>query len=105
MWNYAMLDVGATLCTARSHSKECPFMKLHGNVGDFVYKKPQKKFANSRRYYRGQILKLLSPRGSLRTDELPKLLGQTSEEVSGILSDLTKERLILRRGGQILLPH
>lgn len=105
MWNYAMLDLGATLCTARNHSDECPFIKLHGKVGDFVYKKPQKKFNNSRRYYRGQILKLLSSQGSLRQDTLPELLGKTAEEVSGILSDLVKEHLILVRAGCISLPH
>src|SRR3989338_1937241 len=30
MWNYVMLDLGATLCTARNHSGDCPLMKLHG---------------------------------------------------------------------------
>jgi A/G-specific adenine glycosylase len=105
MWNYAMLDVGATLCTARNHSDLCPLMKLHGKVGDFAYKKPQKKFKDSRRYYRGQILKLLSSQRSLRIDLLPDLLGKTSEEVAEILDDLVKERLVSVRSRHITLPH
>jgi adenine-specific DNA glycosylase len=105
IWNYAMLDLGATLCTARNHSDLCPFIKLHGAVGDFVYKKPQKKFKDSRRYYRGQILKLLSSQGSIRVDALPELLGKTSEEIAEILGDLVKERLVSVRSRRVTLPH
>jgi A/G-specific adenine glycosylase len=105
MWNYAMLDVGATLCTARNHSDECPFAELHGKVGDFVYKKPQKEFKDSRRYYRGQILKLLSSQGRILLDALPELLGKTEEEIAGIIDDLAKERLILVRRPHIFLPR
>ncbi len=103
-WNYAMLDVGATLCTARHHSDECPFMKLHGKVGDFVYKKPQKKFKDSRRYFRGQILKHLSVQGSLRVASLALLLGKTHEEILAILEDLKKEHLVVLRGSRVMLP-
>ena len=73
-WNYAMLDLGATLCTARNHSDECPLSRLHGKVGDFVYKKPQKKFAGSDRLYRGKILKLLTEMGSVSHTEIMKQL-------------------------------
>lgn len=104
MWNYAMLDVGATLCTARNHSSDCPFVKLHGKVCDFVHKKPQKKFTNSRRYFRGQILKHLSQQDSLRVATLPSLLGKTHEEILDILLDLKKEHLIVLHGGRIMLP-
>jgi A/G-specific adenine glycosylase len=105
MWNYAMLDLGATLCTARNHSDLCPLMKLHGKVGDFAYKKPQRKFKDSRRYYRGQILKLLSVQRSLHVDVLPELLRKTPEEVAEILNDLVKERLVSVHALRISLPH
>jgi A/G-specific adenine glycosylase len=105
MWNYAMLDLGATLCTARNHSDLCPLMKLHGKVGDFAYKKPQRKFKDSRRYYRGQILKLLSVQRSLHVDVLPELLRKTPEEVAEILDDLVKERLVSVHALRISLPH
>jgi A/G-specific adenine glycosylase len=105
MWNYAMLDLGATLCTARNHSDACPLMKLHGEVSDFVYKKPQKKFKDSRRYYRGQILKHLSLQGSLSVTTLPMLLGKDVKETMGILADLVKERLVCVRARRITLPR
>ena len=60
MWNYAMLDLGASLCSSRSHSDACPLQKLHGDVGDFIYKKPQEKFAGSVRYCRGRIIARLT---------------------------------------------
>lgn len=104
-WNYAMLDAGATRCTARNHSPECPFVPLHGKVGDFVYKKPQKKFKESRRYYRGQILKLLATQHILDVHTLPEIFKKTDEEILSIVDDLEKERLILRRADRIMLPR
>lgn len=104
MWNYAMLDLGASLCGARNHSDECPLMPLHGPVSDFVYKKPQKKFKDSRRYYRGQILKLLAEKKSLRIAKLPELLSKKQSEIEGILHDLEKERLVVRIRESLSLP-
>lgn len=105
MWNYAMLDLGAMCCTARNHSAECPLTVLHGSVDDFVYKKPQKKFKDSRRYFRGQILKLLAMQKTLHIDALPKLLGKNPDEVADILDDLKKEQLIVLRAGRIAFPR
>lgn len=102
-WNYAMLDVGATACTARNHSHVCPFAKLHGAVGDFVYKKPQKKFANSRRFYRGKILRALADGGEMTPSLLEKSLGKCPE-FREILSDLKTEGLLTMRRGKIALP-
>lgn len=104
MWNYAMLDLGASYCTARNHSDECPLMRFHGPVADFEYKKPQNKFKDSPRYYRGQIIKLLSREGSLAVSKLPGLFAKTEHEVTSILEGLLKERLIKRRGGSIIFP-
>lgn len=104
MWNYAMLDLGASLCTARNHSDACPLLPLHGKVSDFVYKKPQKKFKDSRRYYRGQIMKFLTKGHSLRVSQLPKLLGKTAGEISPIIEGLHRERLVVLSCGSISLP-
>jgi len=103
-WNYAMLDLGATLCTARSHSSECPLAKLHGKVGDFIYKKPQKKFKDSRRFYRGQILKLLTEKKMATKVYLAKVLKLENKLVDGILSDLLNEALLKKSGTKIILP-
>lgn len=103
-WNYAMLDVGATLCTARNHSDECPFTKLHGEVNDFVYKKPQTRFTNSRRFYRGKILQLLAKEKEMSRVTLEKSIGKKIPEMSAILQDLKNEGLIMLKKGSIALP-
>ena len=104
MWNYAMLDVGATECTARNHSRTCPFGKLHGAVGDFIHKKPQKKFVNSRRFYRGKILRLLAIEKTTTHAVLQRLLGKKHSEFEEILNDLKTEGLIVIQRGKIALP-
>lgn len=103
-WNYAMLDVGATVCTARNHSPECPLMKLHGSVGDFVYKKPQKRFHDSDRYWRGRVLRALAERRNLREHAAPKLLGIPAPRTRRIVAGLLNDGLIRRAGASLCLP-
>jgi A/G-specific adenine glycosylase len=105
MWNYAMLDLGATLCTARHHSDDCPMKELHGLVEDFQYKKPQKPFKHSRRFYRGQIMKLLkeAPAG-LAQKELVHGLARSPYDIESIILDLKKEGLVVIRRSRVLLP-
>ena len=110
-WNYAMLDLGATLCTARNHSHhdlECPLQKLHGKVGDFIYKKPQKKFAGSDRFYRGKILKLLTEKGSASQLEIMKQLSEykgNKIQIIQILERLVKEGMIVKKALAYRLPE
>ena len=104
-WNYAMLDLGATLCTARNHSLECPLMKLHGKVGDFVYKKPQKKFAGSGRFYRGKILRLLSEKGSITRTRIMKESGGYSVDREVLLEKLIKEGMMVKKDSKYRLPE
>ena len=107
-WNYAMLDLGATLCTARNHSHhdlECPLQKLHGKVGDFVYKKPQKKFAGSDRFYRGKILKLLTQKGSVSHTEIMKQLSEYEGNKIQIVERLLKEGMIVKKANKYQLPE
>jgi A/G-specific adenine glycosylase len=103
-WNYAMLDLGATLCTARNHSDACPLMKLHGKVGDFVYKKPQKKFAGSRRQTRGQILRLLTTHKVMTMGTIAQEIGKTKAQSSEIIKELVTERLVVVVRGNVRLP-
>ncbi len=104
MWNYAMLDLGASYCSSRNHSDLCPLMILHGPVADFVYKKPQKKFKDSRRFYRGQIMKLLTHERTLAVSELPRLLGKTRSEIAPMLLELANEQLIKVNRNKIVFP-
>ena len=105
MWNYAMLDLGAMLCTARNHSPECPLMKLHGKVGDFIYKKSQKKFSGSERYYRGKILKLLTLVGKATLARLKKELVGYQRDPSLLLAKLVNEGLISQERAGYRLPN
>lgn len=102
-WNYAMLDLGAMLCTAWRHSDECPMQKLHGKVDDFVYKKPQKKFANSDRYYRGRILATLI-KGKQKKAHLQKSVGLDNIKFDTILKKLVEEKLVVVHGDTLRLP-
>lgn len=102
-WNYAMLDLGATLCTARNHSADCPLQELHGKVGDFVYKKPQKKFKDSNRYYRGRILALLVT-GKSSEITIRKTLHISTQQLKSLLGSLAKEKLVILKGGSVYLP-
>ncbi len=103
-WNYAMLDLGALCCTARNHSPGCPLMKFHGKVGDFVYKKPQTKFKDSRRFYRGQILKLLTEKKTTTLVHLRSVLKLEHKLVDNIVDDLLQEALLTKKGKKLMLP-
>ena len=103
-WNYAMLDLGATFCTARNHSEKCPLIKLHGEVSDFYNKKPQKKFAGSRRFYRGRILKFLTQHRVATLRQLKKTLDLPVPLIRALLLNLQSDRLVLLSRGRIMLP-
>jgi A/G-specific adenine glycosylase len=102
-WNYAMLDLGATLCTARAHANDCPLNQLHGAVTDFVYKKPQKKFAESDRYYRGRIIAMLAHKPCSQKT-LQKELQLDDERLEKLLRTLCRDALIVKRGRSLALP-
>lgn len=103
MWNYAMLDLGASLCSARGHTDDCPLTPLHGRVGDFVYKKPQKKFAGSDRFYRGRILAQLAA-GSASSKQLQSELMLDDTALQVILTKLIIEGLVVEIKSRYSLP-
>ncbi len=104
IWNWAMLDIGALYCKARGHREDCPLQKLHGKVKDFIYKKPQAKFKDSKRYYRGQILKALANTlVGLVLEDLEKILGN-KQGLEEIVGDLCSEGLVMQERGKVRLP-
>ncbi len=105
-WNWAMMDVGAFVCKAKNHNDaRCPFQKLHGVVEDFQYKKPQKKFAQSNRYYRGQIMKMLAAApGGCEKNQLARKLGIAAERREELLRALQAEQLIVVKNRRVGLP-
>ncbi len=102
-WNYAMLDLGRTMCMARNHNFNCPLAPLHGVVTDFVYKKPQTKFHGSDRFYRGQIMKLLAS-GSHTVHRLALALGQPPAHVRLHIATLKRDGLVHVSHGTVALP-
>lgn len=99
-WNYAVMDIASKYCKARGHNDEdCPLARLHGDVDDFVYKKPQSTFAGSPRFYRGQVIKYLVEKNKgVRGDQVISDLGFGQNEIVRALESLQKEGLVRKRG-------
>ena len=105
-WNWAMMDVGALVCTAKHHDDAaCPFQKLHGAVEDFQYKKPQKKFKGSDRYYRGKIIAALAcaPQG-LASSRMRDIVKVSEQKFDAVVDGLHREGLVVRQRGKMQLP-
>ncbi len=102
-WNYAMLDLGATYCTARNHSDKCPLILFHGKVADFIYKKPQSQFKGSVRFYRGKILKLLIDHQHLTLRNIQKEIINDQNLLLSILERLQSEGIIKKNKDRYFL--
>lgn len=106
-WGHAMMDLGATVCTARSPKCEsCPLQKICASYpceGGDVVKRPQKKFADSDRMYRGRIIASLRGR-PFDVDDLQTAVQLDDEERFGrIVDSLIREGLIRLKGGKLEL--
>lgn len=106
-WNHAMMDLGATVCTARAPKCDvCPIRALCASypcAGDDVKKRPQKKFEGSDRMYRGRIVARLRGR-AYDVDTLQKLVELDDDERFGRLVDsLLREGLLLQKDGKMRL--
>jgi A/G-specific adenine glycosylase len=86
-WYSALMDYGTSL------------KKIHGNLSrrSALYKK-QSKFEGSRRQVRGKILKILLAAGSLTAAGIAERLSVDSTVLKEILSELTDEGIIVKRG-------
>jgi A/G-specific adenine glycosylase len=104
-WNYAMLDLGAMVCTARHHSDECPMFDFHGEVGDFVYKKPQSKFKGSKRSYRGALLKALVAKGPLLRKQAEQFFAATPYNGKAAIDELVQEGILSIKNKKITLAE
>lgn len=104
-WNYAMLDLGAMVCTARRHSALCPMFDFHGDVEDFVYKKPQSKFKGSKRSYRGALLSALVSEKSISRTRAERFFADTPYDGESAIDELIKEGLIMQKNKNIMLAQ
>lgn len=103
-WNHALMDLGATVCTAKSPKCEaCPIKDLCASypcAGNDVVKKPQGKFKDSDRFYRGAIVSFLRQHNVLRRKQVGEKLGLTDSDRCGrIIDSLIKDQFIIEEAG------
>lgn len=112
-WNNAIMDFGATVCTAASPScRICPFSqscKAYGVAKDsstvvLIAAKPQSQFAGSTRYYRGQLLKILKREKAVHVSALVALWKKEAGWVQTLTETMLKEGLIEMHDGRITFP-
>ncbi len=104
-WNYAMLDLGAMVCTARRHSPACPMFDFHGEVEDFVYKKPQSKFKGSKRSYRGALLKMLVRDHTCSRARAEAVFHDTPYSGKEAVDELIREGILIAKNKKITLAE
>lgn len=95
-YNHAMMDLGATICTARNpRCATCPLQTVCASafaVGDDRPTKKQATFKGSDRQLRGQLLRLLTKNSILRRNEIGKLTPDFSAaRVDAALAALERE--------------
>ena len=126
-WNQAMMDLGATVCTAAGPKcEDCPLaaacaFAIAGTAGAVAeeraeYRVPPRKreapFAGSRRYYRGRIvegLRALPPGESAALSDLGAAIkdGFTERDepwLAGLLTELERDGLAKLDDGRASLP-
>lgn len=99
-WNHALMDLGASKCTARKPQCEtCPLKAICASypcAGDDIKKVKQKKFEGSDRMYRGRLLRALHEKGVLRRNEVGSMIDlHEKERVDRVLDGLVKDHFIL----------
>ncbi|MCY4581328.1 MAG: A/G-specific adenine glycosylase [Chloroflexi bacterium] len=127
-WHQALMDVGATLCTARQprcmlcplrpHCAAAPHLQSGGDStlaeASVPYSPRQSRFQGSARYFRGRIVDYLreQPDSGVEEDALETVL-RHAEAASGALcpmsladlfAALERDGLIRRQDGRVRLP-
>lgn len=89
-WHNALMDYGSSVLTVKKTG-----IKPIGK---------QPKFKDSRRYYRGQVLKMLKENKSVTIPLLKKVFAKIENEIKDILKDLQRDGLIIVEKERIKLP-
>lgn len=101
-WNHAMMDLGATVCTARSPKcEECPLQTIcaaYPCAGNEIKKRPQDKFEQSNRWYRGKILTHLGQVSTANIQEIATAINLTNHALlEHLLQQLLAEGFLTKK--------
>ena len=114
-YHNALMDFGATICTARVpkcescvFAKECVSFKKYSKpemeeMASRIFKTTQSKFVGSNRYYRSLVLKAVQKKEGISVRDLGKLLPK-GKDAHILVLQLVKDKLIVEKGGKIFLP-
>ena len=105
-WHHALMDLGATICTARSpRCDACPLFPICLAKGrdEAPVRRRQAAFATSDRRVRGAIMKMLRERGRIRTKTLTARI--RDRRSPGLLAALAAEGLVELANGVVSLPR
>ncbi len=127
-WHQALMDIGATLCTARQprcmlcplrpHCTAAPRLQSGGDPAlaeaSVPYSPRQSKFQGSARYFRGRIVDYLREQPDTGVEErtLDGVLSDAEAtsgapcpvSLSDLLAALERDGLVRREGGRVRLP-
>lgn len=121
-WHNALMDLGATICTAQAPKCEkcpvitqCGFNTLLTKASDEEktkllsltrVKNKQGTFKNSPRFFRGKILDYLRTHGTVEQSTLVENFSKEyKKDISFILLSLEKDKLLKIKQGKITLPE
>ncbi len=90
-WHNALMDYGSSILTARKTGIKSLTT--------------QSKFLHSRRWYRGQILKMLVKEKETTVQKIAQQLEKSSAEIEDILEELVKAKLVSVEQERITLPR
>lgn len=115
-WNHALMDLGATICTARrADCDRCPVQAWCASAGLVdpvaeralrVPRTPAPKFESTQRYVRGRIVAALVEHRSLLRRDLAASLpaGIDQARIDAAVDGLLADGLIAASGEQLRLP-
>jgi len=114
-YHNALMDFGATICTARNpkcdeciFSQNCTTTKIYSKeemekIASTIFKTKQSKFIGSNRYYRSMILKKVQEKNGISLKQLQSILPK-NKEAQELVSQLVKDKLVTQKEGRIFLP-
>ncbi|MBI4281598.1 A/G-specific adenine glycosylase [Candidatus Uhrbacteria bacterium] len=112
-WHHALMDLGATVCVARTPTcaqcplqKICPFPPFRDAVKKSHYAKRQPTFKDSDRFWRGMILSILRehPKG-IALSPLLRVVAIPRHRMARLLGGLKRDGLLSRMNNAYMLPR